>query len=237
MLLNGWRGCWGDDLSRRTDLPARWKGLSSVACAVSMSTKRKERKGRTAAGARDQRTLEGISLGTPATGHAGNLGDVGWEDDDYGEQGKKVGLNSMYGANRLMVERLDRLDRLEPDWPKGTPQFGELVLTSLSTLTPFPPSTLSRRTHIEHTTLHTPPSGCAVQFFGTGQTMRPRGSEVVEGWQDRRLEVHCTIQVWKPTYLHGMSCTCGRAPYVQLAPGPPPATQPAQRKPTHHGQA
>jgi hypothetical protein len=28
------------------------------------------------------------------------------EDGDYGEQGKKVGLNSTYGANRLTVERL-----------------------------------------------------------------------------------------------------------------------------------
>lgn len=53
-----------------------------------------------------ERAGEGFSLGSPAMSHAGNLEDVGWEDDDYGEQGKKVGLNSTYGANRLMVESL-----------------------------------------------------------------------------------------------------------------------------------
>lgn len=49
---------------------------------------------------------KGFSLGSPAMGHAGNLRDVGCENDDYGEQGMKAGLNSAYGANRLMVERL-----------------------------------------------------------------------------------------------------------------------------------
>jgi len=48
---------------------------------------------------------KGLSLGSPAMGHAGNLGDVSCENDDYGEQGTKAGLNSAYGANRLMVER------------------------------------------------------------------------------------------------------------------------------------